>query len=184
MLNEGSQIDPAEDPRDLSRPVPNPDDYPSSASTSPERHPRRQDGDSDPEEADIEDLVGPHGFHYHRSTPAPPSLLPLDLPSRDQHHQRRYGAHGHSHDEQHHHRLHHEFPPVDPILARFTDMIQGFGASARPGGHNYFGGTGHTVHRTTYTTRTMGGGTTSVTIVSGPGPILRREDPDADPFQQ
>ncbi|RSL89424.1 hypothetical protein CEP51_001223 [Fusarium floridanum] len=154
-------IDPENDPRDL--------DHRSSASTSPEIGPYRyHDDDSDPEEGNIDEHLGPHGFAFRRSV--------------------RDGT------DQHHHN-----PAVDPVLERFLDMIQGFAPSRRPGGPGGPGGSfpsspgerpgdhdpfAPRIHRTTFTSGPFGGGTTSVTIVSGPihgsrgGPM-----PGADPFQ-
>ncbi|KAI8656635.1 RING-type domain-containing protein [Fusarium sp. Ph1] len=152
-------IDPDNDPRDL--------EHRSSASTSPEIGPfRYHDDDSDPEEGNIDEHLGPHGFGFRRSVRDGP--------------------------DPHHHN-----PAVDPVLERFLDMIQGFAPSRRPGGpggsfpsspgerpgdHDPFA---PRIHRTTFTSGPFGGGTTSVTIVSGPihgsrgGPPMQ----GADPFQ-
>ena len=153
--------------------MPNPDDLPSSASTSPERQHAHRDGDSDPEEADIEEHLGPHGFVYRQT--------------RSEGHGDNH-LHWHQHQadpshEHHHHHHHHnrQNPPIDPVLQRFADMLQGFG---QPGRQMNLGGNRHaTVQRTTFTSRTMGGGTTSVTIFSGP-PTHPGRGPQDDPFQE
>ncbi|KAK0388652.1 hypothetical protein NLU13_4895 [Sarocladium strictum] len=163
-------VDPSEDPRDHSRPVPNLDDLPSSASTSPERH-RHQDEDSDPEEADIEEHLGPHGFTYRRATFSGPDHDHLH------HHHHQPGF------EQDHSDRNRQSPPVDPVLQRFADMLQGLSNPSRAGGPMNFGGNRHTTfQRTTFTSRTTGGGTASVTIFSGPALHHARAGHD-DPFQ-
>lgn len=65
------------------------------------------------------------------------------------------------------------------MLERFIDMILGFGPPRRiagggglfpgsPGDQEHFGQP--RIHQTTFTSRPFGGGTTSITIVSGPSP--------------
>ncbi|KAH6961716.1 hypothetical protein BKA56DRAFT_532127 [Ilyonectria sp. MPI-CAGE-AT-0026] len=78
-----------------------------------------------------------------------------------------FGPHGfHYGRNQSHHN-----PGVDPVLERFIDMLQGFrppsGPMHRPVPftHDY---TRERIQRTTFTSGSFGGGTTSVTIVSGP----------------
>lgn len=118
-------------------------DHHSSASTSPEHHPY----DSDPEEADIDEHAQ-HGFVFRRSVRDGPN-------------------HPHHHD-----------PATAPTYERFWDMLNGFGPRA-PGGNGSFPPSpgeheqpqepnfGPRIHRTTFTSGPLGG-TTSVTIVSGP----------------
>jgi hypothetical protein len=118
-------------------------DHHSSASASPEHHPY----DSDPEEADIDEHTQ-HGFAFRRSV--------------------RDGPDHHHHD-----------PAIAPTFERFFDMLNGFGPRA-PGGNGSFPSSpgereqppepnfGPRIYRTTFTSGTFGGGTTSVTIVSGP----------------
>ncbi|EMT66461.1 Putative RING finger protein P32A8.03c [Fusarium odoratissimum] len=118
-------------------------DHHSSASTSPEHHPY----DSDPEEADIDEHAQ-HGFVFRRSVRDGPN-------------------HPHHHD-----------PATAPTYERFWDMLNGFGPRA-PGGNGSFPSSpgeheqpqepnfGPRIHRTTFTSGPLGG-TTSVTIVSGP----------------
>ncbi|KAH7022528.1 hypothetical protein EDB80DRAFT_11100 [Ilyonectria destructans] len=158
-------IDPGNDPRDLG--------HRSSASTSPELPPLRDvdDDDSDPDEADITEQLGPHGFAFRRSVRDGP--------------------------DHHHHN-----PAVDPVLERFLNMVQGFGPPRRPTGGppfapNQAGQAPNQptqesfmqphIHRTTFTSGTFGGGTTSVTIVSGPlhgGQAgASPGGPGSDPFQ-
>ncbi|KAF7544860.1 hypothetical protein G7046_g9693 [Stylonectria norvegica] len=180
-------IDPENDPRES--------EHNSSASTSPERAPNDflNAGDSDPDEADIEEQMGTNGFVYRRSV-------------RD----RRPNQRPHN-------------PNPDLVFERFIDMINGFGpqrmgrptgmglfdgdpddgdtnngqnihpgshphaslgASRGPGEHQHYG---HPqVRQTTFTAGPFGGGTTSVTIVSGPMPSGRGQrglGGPRDPFQ-
>ncbi|KAK7414247.1 hypothetical protein QQZ08_012550, partial [Neonectria magnoliae] len=150
-------IEPGNDPRDL--------DHHSSASTSPETAPLRfGNDDSDPDEADITEQLGPNGFAYRRSV-------------RD--------------DPDHHHHN----PNVDPVLERFFDMVQGIGGPnhghARPsifppGTINQEPFAQPRIQRTTFTSGPFGGGTASVTIVSGPLTADRPGAPGGpgpDPFQ-
>ncbi|KPM37106.1 hypothetical protein AK830_g9463 [Neonectria ditissima] len=147
-------IEPDNDPRDLDQ------DHHSSASTSPEIAPLRfTEDNSDPEEADITEQLGPNGFTYRRSV---------------------------RNDPEHHH---HHNPNVDPVLARFLDMIQGLGGPGHPRSNIFPPGSINQeplaqprIQRTTFTSGSFGGGTTSVTIVSGP---LAGGQPGVpiDPFQ-
>lgn len=154
------QIDPNNDPRDL--------EHNSSASTSPEIPQFRRrpfDDDSDPDEADIDEHLGPHGFAFRRST--------------------REGA-----DHENHHS-----PGVDPVFERFVNMIQGFGPPRTANGGlfaqestNQQQGSGPRITRTTFRSGPFGGGMTSVTIVSGGGPLRGNNEgspsgPQGDPFQ-
>ncbi|CAM1511158.1 Fc.00g086710.m01.CDS01 [Cosmosporella sp. VM-42] len=150
------------DPRDL--------EHHSSASTSPEMPPLRyrDDDDSDPEEGDIDEHLGPHGFAFRRNVREGP-------------------------DPRHHHHN----PGVDPVVERFINMIHGFGPprSANDGlfanpreRHDHEPTFGQPrIQRTTFTSGGFGGGTTSVTIVSGPLPGGRARSspggPQGDPFQ-
>ncbi|KAF4340321.1 RING finger [Fusarium beomiforme] len=118
-------------------------DHHSSASTSPEHHPF----DSDPEEADIDEHTQ-HGFAFRRSVRDGPD------------------------------HLHHHDPAIPPTFERFFDMINGFGPRT-PGGNSSFPASpgereqpsgpnfGPRIHRTTFHSGPFGG-STSVTIVSGP----------------
>ncbi|KAL2206591.1 hypothetical protein CC79DRAFT_1370005 [Sarocladium strictum] len=168
-------VNPMEDPRDLSRPIPPYPRQTAARSTSNRHQSPHEDGDSDPEEADIEEHLGPHGFAYRRAT-----STAHDDNHIDDHHHHDQGQ-GQEYEHAHEHIPN---PPVDPVLQRFADMLQGFGSPGRTGGPMNFRGNGHTVQRTTFTSRTMGGGTASVTIFSGPAPHFRRQAPeDNDPFQ-
>lgn len=131
-------IEPDNDPRDL--------DHHSSASTSPEPGPYRrrrheEDEDDDPEGPDFSEYFGPNGFAFRRSVRDGP-------------------------DQRHHN------PAVDPVLERFVSMLADF----RPPGPGMIPRdptnpppfTQGRIHRTTFSTGPFGGGTTSVTIVSGP----------------
>ncbi|KAH7190821.1 hypothetical protein DER44DRAFT_903702 [Fusarium oxysporum] len=118
-------------------------DHHSSASASPEHHPY----DSDPEEVDIDEHAQ-HGFAFRRSVRDGPA------------------------------HLHHHDPAIAPTFERFFDMLNGFGPRA-PGGNGSFPSSpgereqppepnfGPRIYRTIFTSGTFGG-TTSVTIVSGP----------------
>ncbi|GAO15751.1 uncharacterized protein UV8b_00929 [Ustilaginoidea virens] len=153
-------VDPDNDPRVTT---------PSSNSTSPGLPPLRHADDSDPDEADIEEHMGPHGFHFRRST--------------------RRGS-----DQRHHD------PSIDPVFERFFHMIQNFGQPRRTEGGGGLLDRQHNddpapprIHRTTFTSGTFGGGTASVTIISGPafGPRDHHAEGndatntrgDVDPFQ-
>jgi hypothetical protein len=168
--NKFVQVSPENDPRDLT-------EHHTSASTSPEVPGGRYDGDSDPDEADIEEHIrGQHGFVHTRST--------LFGPGRSHHN-----------------------PAVDPVLNRFIDMLNDLGAPnthdpAQPPGQPTSGeqdeppsqqrqqatwGQSH-VHRTTFSGGPFGSGTASFTIFSGPirtqggGPTTQSRS--GDPFQQ
>ncbi|KAM0557971.1 hypothetical protein ACHAPJ_005135 [Fusarium lateritium] len=137
-------------------------DHHSSASTSPEPHPY----DSDPDEADIDEHTQ-HGFAFRRSV--------------------RDGPDHHHHD-----------PATGPLMRSFIDLLNGFRPPG-PGGNGSFPSSpgeqpdepqtfGPRIHRTTFTSGPFGGGTTSVTIVSGPIHGSRGGPPPAhpgtDPFQE
>lgn len=162
-------ISPENDPRDIA---------PSSNSTSPGLPPSRYADDSDPDEADIEEHVGPQGFHFRRSTRSGSEQRHHD-PSMDPVFERFYDMiqnFGHS------------GPPGQP---RRTG---GSGLSGR-GNDDTFAGP--RMQRTTFTSGTFGGGTASVTIFSSPalGPQRGNEGENregggdhhnhggADPFQ-
>ncbi|PNY23979.1 RING finger protein [Tolypocladium capitatum] len=149
-------VDPDSDPRE--------DDQLSPTPSSPRIGESRYEDYSDPEEADIEEHVGPHGFIHRRSVrngPGPP------------------------HD-----------PGVEPVLNRFYEMLEHFGQPQWITNGGQPTGRGGDVpppwpriHRTTFTSGTLGGGTASVTIFSGPS--LDRQsvghghprDAPGDPFQ-
>ncbi|KAM5348456.1 hypothetical protein ACJ41O_008280 [Fusarium nematophilum] len=158
-------IDPENDPRDL--------EHASSASTSPELGPYRYHDDSDPEEGNIDEHLGPHGFAFRRSVRDGP-------------------------DQRHHDPA---VDPVlerflDMIQGFGPPRRAGGGGSGGGGGggsssfppspveHEPFGQP--RIHRTTFTSGPFGTGT-SVTIVSGPMPGSRAGPPlggpGADPFQ-
>ncbi|UNI22040.1 RING-type E3 ubiquitin transferase [Purpureocillium takamizusanense] len=126
---------------------------------------RHYEDDSDPEEADIEEHLGPHGFVHRRSVRA-----------------------GDGHDN------HHE-PGIAPVLNRFYEMLETFGQprpmDSRETPTRNPGSTATplpTVHRATFTTGPFGRGTASVTIYSGPvrhnmGHANNTGHAPADPFQ-
>ncbi|KAG5961518.1 hypothetical protein E4U58_004242 [Claviceps cyperi] len=163
-------ISPENDPRDLA-PSPNP--------SSMDRSNERYMDAPDPDEADIEEHLGAEGTYYRRSTRSRP-------------------------DQRHHD------PSIDPVFERFYDMIQRFGQPfAQPGRTRPSGGSGvfgqandeefvppPRIQRATFTSGAFGGGTASVTIISGPAFATRgtqegenRESTEnahqegADPFQ-
>ncbi|KND90462.1 putative RING finger protein P32A8.03c [Tolypocladium ophioglossoides CBS 100239] len=149
-------VDPDSDPRDDQLSLP-----PSSPGIGASRH----EDYSDPEEADIEEHIGPHGFIHRRSVRNGP---------------------GRPHD-----------PGVEPVLNRFYEMLEHFGQpQSMANGGQPMGRGGDVpspwphVHRTTFTSGTLGGGTTSVTIFSGPAPSRQamghghpRNGAPGDPFQ-
>ncbi|KAI9167223.1 RING finger protein [Paramyrothecium foliicola] len=148
-------VSPESDPREIE------DVHHASASTSPEVPPHPYGEDSDPEEADIEEHLGPRGFMYRRSVRHDP--------------------------ENDHHN-----PGIEPVLERFVDMIHAFGPPRRFGPEGQGPsptdqprrfGEPH-IHRATFTSNTLGGGTASVTIFSGPAPRNFGDGPHGgDPFQ-
>ncbi|TWU75537.1 hypothetical protein ED733_005991 [Metarhizium rileyi] len=114
----------------------------SSAPTSPELSPSRHADDSDPDEADIEDLTGPHGLRFRRSIRSDPD---------DSHHDTSIDP------------VLHRFqdmvqslgsPRRDETLSLFGRPDIGAFASPR-------------IHRTTFTSGTLRGGA-SITILSSP----------------
>ena len=149
------QVTPENDPRDL-------DDMESESdgSDSQDYAPLRHADDSDPDEADIEEHMGPHGFRYRQST--------------------RHGT-GQRHAD----------PGIEPVMESFYDMVQNFGHPRQFPPGNFASGQNQTfggprIQRTTFTSGTFGGGTTSFTIISGPGTGRRQEgaaNGTADPFQ-
>ncbi|KAF5008792.1 hypothetical protein FDECE_4947 [Fusarium decemcellulare] len=157
-------IDPENDPRDF--------EHHSSASTSPEISPIRFNGDdSDPEEGNIDEHLGSHGFAFRRSV--------RDGPDR------------------HHHNPGVD-PVLERFLDMIQGFAPPPRGSGGPGGGGSFPSSpgerpgeqepfGPRIHRTTFTSGPFGGGTTSVTIVSGPISGSRRVHspggPVVDPFQ-
>ncbi|KEY70897.1 hypothetical protein S7711_00740 [Stachybotrys chartarum IBT 7711] len=149
-------ISPENDPRDFV--------HHSSASTSPEMPPSRFNH-PDPDEADIDDIMGSRGFRVRQDI-------------RDG-------------DGEHHN------PGFEPVLEHFIDLVNRIQSPRRgpqeesnaprnfdPFGQAHSHGQPHDhphVHRTTFTSTTRGGGTTSVTIVSGSSPPPRTMR--VDPFQ-
>ncbi|KAH7327923.1 hypothetical protein B0I35DRAFT_472690 [Stachybotrys elegans] len=142
---------------------PEPEPEPSSASTSPEMPPYHPgSGDSDPDEADIEEHTGPHGFHYRRSV--------LSGPNRD-HHQP-------------------EVEPVLERFVSMINTFgpPQRPAEEAPPVHQYYSpfGEAHVRHATV---STSGGGRASFTFVSGPAPARafgeahQGEPRTADTFQ-
>ncbi|KAH8172708.1 ring finger domain-containing protein [Sarocladium implicatum] len=178
-------INPSEDPRNLAQPIPpyHPTSMPGFQTYASHGH--GQNDDSDPEEADIEEHLGSYNSPFHPAGRAGGSAARHW--GFDPH-----GAHTDSnppgHDHFHHHAHTHEpsnNTPVDPVLQRFADMLQGFGPPTRSRGSPMplFPGNSHAVQRTTFTSRTSSGGTASVTIFRGPAPGFRRPNPEAsDPF--
>ena len=143
------QISPENDPRnDLEEP------HRSSTSTSPEHpyHHRPFNDDSDPDEADIEEHMGPHGFTYQRSVRNGPA-----------------GGQPHT-------------PDVHAVMQQFMDMLHQMGPEQRPQGQQpgQFGGS--RVTHQTFTSSPFGRGTASVTIFSGPAPTINRGDAGGGPF--
>ncbi|KAG8406951.1 hypothetical protein J3458_020459 [Metarhizium acridum] len=114
----------------------------SSASSSPGLPPLRHADDSDPDEADIEEHMGPQGFHFRRSTRTDP-------------------------DDRHHDP---SVDPVlqrfQDMIQSFSQPRRSEGTSlfGRPDNDSY----SPRFRRTTITSGTFGGGTASVTIFSGP----------------
>ncbi|KIE01038.1 Zinc finger, RING/FYVE/PHD-type, partial [Metarhizium majus ARSEF 297] len=115
----------------------------SSASSSPGLPPLRHADDSDPDEADIEEHMGPQGFHFRRSTRTDP-------------------------DDRHHDP---SVDPVlqrfQDMIQSFSQPRRSEGTSlfGRPDNDSY---SPPRFRRTTITSGTFGGGTASVTIFSGP----------------
>ncbi|PHH85153.1 hypothetical protein CDD83_828 [Cordyceps sp. RAO-2017] len=107
---------------------------------------RYEDENDDPEEADIDEFAGPHGFIHRRS------------------------VRGGSEHAEHHN------PAVEPVLNRFYEMLQDFGPTRNITGRDAptqddDGVRGWPrIHRATFTPGPFGGGTASVTIFSGPPP--------------
>ncbi|KAM4064704.1 ring finger domain-containing protein [Hirsutella rhossiliensis] len=131
-------VNPYNDPREL--------DQFASMPSSPASRAARYDDDSDPEEADIEEFAGPHGFIHRRNV--------------------RNGSN---------HADHHD-PGVEPVLHRFYEMVQNLSpernmnAREHPGHDDNPPAWPH-IQRTTFTSGgPFGGGTASVTIFSGPPP--------------
>ncbi|KAG6038742.1 hypothetical protein E4U41_003769 [Claviceps citrina] len=131
-------VSPENDPRrDLA---------PSSNSNSPDLPPLRPVDDSDPDEADIEEHMGPQGIRFRRSTRSGP--------------------------EQQHHDPTLE-PVLDSFYDMIQNFGQ-TAAPGRSGGTGIFGRANDEtfvaprIQRTTFTSGALGGGTASVTIFSSP----------------
>lgn len=128
------QVNSDNDPRQMDN---------SSASSSPGLPPLRHADDSDPDEADIEEHMGPQGFHFRRSTRTDP-------------------------DDRHHDP---SVDPVlqrfQDMIQSFSQPRRSEGTSlfGRPDNDSY---SPPRFRRTTITSGTFGGGTASVTIFSGP----------------
>ncbi|ODA76679.1 hypothetical protein RJ55_07950 [Drechmeria coniospora] len=126
-----------------------------------------EDMNSDPDEADIDEHMGPHGFVHHQSVRAGPQIV------------------------------NHHDPDITTVLDRFYEMIEGFGQPqtvTHQGSPSHDGQVPPSrphiwpqVHRTTFTSGSFGGGAASVTIFSSPiqtGVAEHAHDAHAgDPFQ-
>ncbi|KAG6017146.1 hypothetical protein E4U43_002205 [Claviceps pusilla] len=158
-------ISPENDPRDLA---------PSSTPSSPDLPPSRHADDSDPDEADIEEHMGPQGIRFRRST--------------------------RSRSDQRHHDP--SIDPVFERFYDMIQNFGQAGSTTRAGGSSIFGRANDEtfvaprIQRTTFTSGTLGGGTASVTIFSSPAFTVRvgnsgegqqggehQDQEGADPFQ-
>ncbi|KAK2595920.1 hypothetical protein QQS21_006515 [Conoideocrella luteorostrata] len=132
-------VTPGSDPREAASS--------SSGSTSPDLPPLRIADDSDPDEADIEEHLGPHGFQFQRTIRFDPRERP---PQRG--------------------------PDAGPIFERFYNMVQNFSEPLRtgPGGivqlphRDSDSETTPGVHRTTFSSGPFGGAMASFTIYASP----------------
>ncbi|PHH71970.1 hypothetical protein CDD82_6233 [Ophiocordyceps australis] len=151
---DGANIDCPECGSDITEII-NPDNDPrepenlGSVFSSPELRSSREEDYSDPEEADLEEHIGPHGFIHRRSVRQSPSQGP-------------------PHDAN-----------LENVVRRFYEMLQTFGhprpsnvreSSAQPGDDQT---AWPRFHRATFTSGPLGG-TASVTIFSGPSPGCMR----------
>ncbi|PHH62244.1 hypothetical protein CDD81_7304 [Ophiocordyceps australis] len=144
-------INPDNDPREP--------ENPGSAYSSPELRSSREEDYSDPEEADLEEHIGPHGFIHRRSVRQGPNQGP-----------------------------HHD-ASLENVARRFYEMLQTFGharptnvrESSAPSEDDQTAWP--RFHRATFTSGPLGG-TASVTIFSGPPPGRTSAAlPDAEAFQ-
>lgn len=116
----------------------------SSDSSSPDFPPLRYADDSDPDEADIDEHMGPGGFHFRQST--------------------RSGMGERHHDPS----VDPVFQRFSDMIQGFGQprRNEGTGLFTRPDNDSYGP---PRIQRTTYTSGTFGGGRTSVTIFTNPG---------------